>query len=152
MIPVKPGDLVFVSGTDWISYIIRWVTKSKYSHMAIYIGGGEVIEAQAFRKVGKRELSYYAGKYDVVSVPMTEKQRLHGLIWVLRQQGRPYSYWSDFIILMRRLFGIVIPWREDKNIMCSRLARDFLFHCGLPIPDEDMSPEDLYEWITQYQS
>ncbi|KIL38297.1 hypothetical protein SD70_27160 [Gordoniibacillus kamchatkensis] len=147
---MNPGDLIFVSGIDVISRIIRWVTESKYSHVAIYVGGGRVIEAQAFRKVGFQELAYYEGKYDVKPIRLREPQRIHGLVWILNQRGRPYSYWSDFVILLRCLFNIHIPWHEGLAIICSRLGRDFLFHCGLPIPDENMSPEDLYEWVTSY--
>ena len=44
----------------------------------------------------------------------------------------------------------MIPWHGDDEIMCARLARDSLFQCGLQIPDENMSPEDLYEWLEKY--
>jgi hypothetical protein len=144
---MNTGDLIFVSGIDWISRAIRFVTKSKYSHVAIYIGNGKVMEAQGFRKVGFRELSYYSGRYDIVPLPrsVTHEQLCAGMHWLMLQRGRPYSYWSDFVILLRCI-GIRLPWHEGIAIICSRLGRDFLFRCGLKIPDENMSPEDLWEW------
>lgn len=145
---MNPGDLIFVSGTDWMSRIIRWVTKSSYSHVAVYTGFGYVMEAQGFRRLGFRCLLIYDGEYDAKPLPPVTPDKLReGLNWLYSQRGRRYSYWSDFVILMRCLFGIAIPWKEGKAIMCARLARDFLFHCGLNIPDEDMSPEDLAEWL-----
>jgi hypothetical protein len=148
---MNPGDLLFVSGTDWIAKLVKWVTKSKYSHVAVYMGNGQSMEAQAFRTVGLEAVSQYT-LYDIIPLPPIDPENLAiGLQWLLQQQGRHYSYWSDFVILMRKLFGILIPWHEDDEIMCARLARDFLFQCGLPIPDEDMSPEDLYEWMIGYR-
>lgn len=151
---MNPGDLIFVSGTDWISRAIRWVTKSKYSHVAVYVGDGKVIEAQGFRTVGFQDLFFYSGHYDIMTLPRTVDydELRSGIHWLLIQRGRRYSYWSDFVILLRCLFGIKLSWHEGANIICSRLARDFLFHCGLPIPDENMSPEDLYEWVLKYKA
>lgn len=148
---MNPGDIIFVSGTDWISSVIRWVTRSRYSHVAIYVGEDSVIEAQPFRKVGLESIAAYSGLYEVVQLPtiIDEINRQKGLYWLYAQRGRHYSYWSDFVILIRNLFGLVIPWHEGDDIICSRLARDFLAECGLPIPDEDMSPEDVYEWLEQ---
>ncbi len=39
------GDIIVLNTDDFISKFIRWVTDSKYSHVCVYIGGGEVIES-----------------------------------------------------------------------------------------------------------
>lgn len=146
---LKPGDLIFVYGTDWISRCIEYFTKSKYSHVAIYIGNEMVFEAQGFRKTGTRSLSYYAGEYDVFRLPMTNEQLQSGLEWLSNEKGIEYDYWDIFVLLMRCAFNLQIPWHECHRLICSRLMRDFLFHCNLPIPDENMTPEDIYEWVIQ---
>lgn len=150
---MNPGDLIFVHGTSLVDRIIRWVTKSQYSHVAIYIGDGKIIDAHPFRKVGINLISIYSGDYDIKSLPVTvtHEQLNVGLYWLYLQRGRHYSYWSDFVILLRCLFGIKLSWHEGASIICSRLGRDFLFRCGLPIPDENMSPEDLFEWLEQFR-
>jgi hypothetical protein len=151
---MNPGDLVFVSGTGLIARLVKWVTKSKWSHVSVYLGDGNVMEAQALRPVGLSRIVSYNAQFDAIPLPsiVTPEQRQKGLYWLYMQRGRHYSYWSDFVILMRNVFGIMIPWHEGDDIICSRLARDFLAECGLPIPDEDMSPEDVYEWLTSFSS
>jgi cell wall-associated NlpC family hydrolase len=150
---MRPGDLIFVEGRGLVATLIKWVTKSKYSHVAVYVGDGKVIEAQGFRRVGFQALSFYSGQYDIQPLPrsVTHEGLCAGMHWLLLQRGRPYSYWDDFVILLRCLFGINLPWHEGVSIICSRLARDFCFQCGLPVPDENMSPEDLWEWIESYK-
>lgn len=147
---LKPGDLIFVHGTDWISQCIERFTKSKYSHVAIYIGDGQVMEAQGNRTVGTRSLSYYVGLYDVFRVPLTHEQLEAGLAWLNNEKGIEYDYWDIFVLFMRCVFNLQIPWHECHRLLCSRLMRDFLFYCNLPIPDANMTPEEVFEWVIQH--
>jgi uncharacterized protein YycO len=146
---MKLGSLIFVHGTDFISREIEEVTKSKYSHVCIYVGNGKVIEAQGFRTVGYQDLSFYNGMYDVFPVSMSKFDYAKGYSWLKRQLGRKYDYWDILVLWLRCKFKLHIPWHEGKRIICSRLARDFLFKCGFDIPDENMTPEDLYEWCVK---
>ncbi|GIM45242.1 hypothetical protein DNHGIG_07910 [Collibacillus ludicampi] len=146
------GDIVFVRGHDPVSRIIEDVTHGPYSHVAIYVWGDRVIEAQGFRTVGFQRLSHYEGRYDAYRVNMTDEQVNNGLRWLLKQQGRRYDYWDLVVLFLKCAFNLKIPWREGKRIICSRLGRDFLFHCGMDIPDENMTPEDLFEWVQRHGS
>lgn len=38
---LQPGDCILFGGKSFISRGIKWFTDSKYSHVAIYVGGGE---------------------------------------------------------------------------------------------------------------
>ncbi len=42
---LKVGDILLSAGLSGISLAIKVFTNSKFSHTALYIGGGEVIEA-----------------------------------------------------------------------------------------------------------
>lgn len=41
----QPGDVILFAGKSWISRGIEWFTDSKYSHAALYVGNGYIIEA-----------------------------------------------------------------------------------------------------------
>lgn len=144
---LRPGDLIFCHGSSLVDRIIQFVTRSKYNHAAIYIGNGQVMEAQGFRTVGIQSLSFYAGQYDVYRIPMSNAQLLSGLMWLKHQEGVQYDYWDIFVLFMRCVFRLTIPWHECHRLICSRLGRDFLFQCKIPIPDQNMTPEDLAEWV-----
>lgn len=143
------GDLIFVRGSGFIARMIEDVTRSKYSHVAIYVGYGQVFEAQGMRTAGYRPLLDYNGSYDVVCTDRTPSEVFKGIAWLKQQKGREYSYWSIFVIAVKKLFGIDIPWHEGREIICSRLARDYVYQLGYPIPDVDMTPEEVYEWMMQ---
>lgn len=42
---IEPGDILLVEGTSRISEAIKYLTQSTWSHAAVYIGGGQLIEA-----------------------------------------------------------------------------------------------------------
>lgn len=145
------GDLIFVHGKDFISEAIETITHSSFSHVAIYIGNGKVIEAQGGRTVGTQSLDYYNGEYTVCPLDLTGEQLTKSLPWLLAQRGRPYDYWDIFILFLRCVFWLKVPWREGKAVICSILARDWCKQNNLPIPDIDMSPGDLHIWYTEYK-
>lgn len=143
---IKPGDILFIWGNDFISDLIEDLTRGP-SHTAICIGNGKLIEAQGFTRVRTNNFSFYSGgKYQIVRLNLPNQ--IKGLEWLNKQIGRLYDYWDIFVLAIRYLFGFKIPWHEGHRLICSRLSRDFLFACGLNIADENMSPEDLYIWTT----
>jgi cell wall-associated NlpC family hydrolase len=68
---LRIGDLFLVDGSGLISKAIEDVeygrrkVARRYSHVAGYIGNGQLIEAEGFRKTGYAPASKYAGCADV---------------------------------------------------------------------------------------
>jgi hypothetical protein len=143
---MNPGDLLFIHDTNFIAREIEEVTHSKYSHVCIYVGNDKVVEAQGLRRVGYAPLSKYSDKYDVIPLNLNKFDFVKGYLWLKLQFGRKYDYWDIIVLWLRCRFKLHIPWHEGKRIICSRLGRDWVAKCNFPIPDENMSPEDLYEW------
>ncbi len=44
---LKPGDVILFQGKSFVSRGIMWFTDSEYSHAALYVGDGYIIEATA---------------------------------------------------------------------------------------------------------
>lgn len=138
------GDLVFVWGSGFVQKEIEVLTHGP-SHVAIYIGNGRLIETQGFSTVRIVDLAYYdTWTYKVVRFELPSYEK--GLAWLNLQLGRKYDWWDIFTLFVICVFHVKLPWHEGKRIICSRLARDFLFWCSLPIPDENMSPSNLLMW------
>lgn len=136
-------DLIFVRGTSWLDRIIERVTKSKYSHVSVYAGNGQVIEAQVFRPV--RSLGLYYANCDVYRVSLTDYQKQRMLAYLQAHIGEQYDYLEIFFLFIRYLFGFKFPYRETRRVICSTLVRDALEYAGLPMTDGLVSPEDLIE-------
>jgi uncharacterized protein YycO len=122
MVPLA-GDLLLVRDTDFVSRSIEFVTHSPYSHVAIFTGPDELVEAQGFRKVGYQDLGKYEGKADVFSCDqLTDAQRARIVQSVKSHLGQHYDYLLLAIEFVRYVFGLMIPWREHNTVICSTLA------------------------------
>jgi cell wall-associated NlpC family hydrolase len=147
---MKHGDLIFVRGTDTISRIIEWLTSSKYSHVAMYIGNGEVIEAQRLRSVGLAPLSEYDGKYDVYTCPtLTDDQRKQIIEYARSMGGIKYDYLDIARLFLRCVFRLELPIDDPTRIICSELIVKAYSKAGIKLvqgrEDYDVTPEDVAE-------
>lgn len=142
---LQVGDLIFVRGEDIISDVINWAEHGKYSHVAIYVGDGQVIEAQGGRRISLAPLSNYR-KYDVGKVDMTDQQREDLIKYAMTQRGLPYDWLLIFIIAVRLLFRINIPYIERSARICATFARDCFEHVSITLTDiVNCTPEELGE-------
>lgn len=139
------GDLIFVRGSDLIGEIITWAESGKYSHVAIYAGNNLVIEAQGYRLISLASLDNYP-IYDVGKVDMTDQQRSDLLTYAMTQRGLRYDWFLIFIIAVRLLLRINIPYKERAMRICSTFARDCFEHESITLTDiENCTPEELGE-------
>ena len=59
---IQVGDVILVEGKQRVSKIIKYLTQSNWSHVAFYIGNGELIEAdlkEGVRVVSVKEYANY---------------------------------------------------------------------------------------------
>lgn len=146
---LKPADLVFVRGTDWISREIEEVTHNTYSHVAIATDSWDpakkLIEAQGFRPVGYQRTDAYKGMCDVYRNPLlVDKERICIVQNAREHLGERYDYPLIAIELIRYTFGITLPWYEYHSVICSTLAAIAYRKYGLdPCPGiKNPSPAD----------
>ncbi len=141
------GDILFSYGTGFIQRIIEDVTHGA-SHCAVLCDEkGNIIEADFMRNVGFSDISQYSTNIRIYRLPNSNKNIDLGLAWLFSQFGRSYDYIDILILYIRCIFKFKIPWKEGKAILCSRLVRDFLFESKLSIPDENMTPRDVEDWV-----
>lgn len=81
-------------GTGAISRLIRWQTRSEYSHASMILGSGLFIEAREFIGVrALQSLTAPAGEeVDLFHVEMSATQMEEAADFALAQLGKPYDY------------------------------------------------------------
>ncbi len=73
---ILPGDVVLISGNSRLSDIIKLVTRSIWSHCALYVGNGNIIEADNLRYDNGNVV--HMKKAEVIVSPL-EKYRLYNM-------------------------------------------------------------------------
>ena len=124
---LKPGDIILISGINIISRLMRWFTKSKYSHVVMYIGDGHIIESSA-GGVQRDLLSKYNKSKKIVIRPIYQGEESTFILWVLEGMiGHRYDYGFIFgypIALLADKLGIHIknPLGSDYSYVCSEMV------------------------------
>jgi hypothetical protein len=149
------GSILFIHTSSPLSWIIRKVTKSQFSHVAISISddNAQIVEADVFKRLGAKMNPYK--NYEVVDVEMNESQREQLLIFLKSVYGKQYDYLFILGIFLR-LIGVRRNdmWSDRSNrIMCSELVDDAFLSVGIDlVPNratDNVTPADLYNALTQ---
>lgn len=139
-------------GVSWVSKIIRWQTRSKYSHIAIMLPDKTTIEAWMVGgdrwlkgKVVHRDnfsIGHTDGtKVTVFDIVDPEFDDIKALEYLFKQVGKPYD-WKSVLRFLTHL-----PASVNGKLFCSEVAEEMgvdnghPFHNELSIP-ANMSPED----------
>jgi Permuted papain-like amidase enzyme, YaeF/YiiX, C92 family len=160
---LKTGDLFFSSGSYAFSGIIRNLTKSSWSHVAVIykdeeLGRVLVLEAEPYIGIRLIPLSKYLNDYKGTEKPyrgqvvlarlneLISKENLNrGISFGLDELTRPYDNWEIIRIMIRILFKIT-KRQTNRNYICSELVRDMLSEASIEMPyyDTYISPDNIW--------
>lgn len=131
--------IVFAKGHHPISYLIRLVTWSRWSHVAV-VHGDMVIEAAGGVGVTVTPLDKFVARYTAVefaTIPCDSKENAYARLH--QQVGKPY----DFSALLGILFRVG-RWSNPEKWFCSELVA---YATGLWRKDRNnrVSPEDTWK-------
>lgn len=109
--------ILLFRGRGVVSALIRWQTRSAYSHAAILLPDGEtIIEAWQFKGVQERKLTDWQG-IDAFMVPSMDDWQWAKAVEHARQQiGKPYDYRGVFRFLTRSEAD------DNGKLFCSELV------------------------------
>lgn len=135
----RPGDLLLCYDSTWYDKAIDAVEeigmlrqsikppngRPIYSHVAVFVGNGYIIEAIGNGLVRSPSHSYF-GKADVWSKPIgtAARDRIVARAEKMLKTGYTYSWWDVAVQFARLVFGLRIPWRQKKSIICSVFGYD----------------------------
>lgn len=140
------GDYAVVRTGGWQAAVIRIVTRSHYNHAFIYVGDGQIVEAQPG---GARlvQNSYDAAHVRYSTVTLSPGERVFIVNNAKRLVGVPYG-WLDIVSVGLLQFHIR-PFflrervRTSKNLICSQLV-DFTFLLsGVHLLNDGRLPMDV---------
>jgi uncharacterized protein YycO len=145
----KPGDVILMTSNKKISEIIREVTNSDYSHTAMYIGNGEIVESTS-GGVRIVDLKIYDDNAHPDFILLAAKGRIHTedrkqlVKSVLKYVGYRYSYLQIIWGLILRLIGKSenTRWQKDltkRAMHCSEAVATAYKEIGIYIKP-DMIP------------
>jgi uncharacterized protein YycO len=135
------GKVVLFKGGDPISWLVKWQTRSVYSHAALLIPGTRtVIESYPGSGVRIRFLNASDLErvefYDVKG--MDEEQWQSAISFARAQIGAGYDWWSVLRFVSKR------PARENGRWFCSELVHKAISEQGIRIleriPSAEISP------------
>ena len=148
---LKPADVLLSTATGAVSSVIRFGTSSRYSHSALYVGNGRVIEAIE-RGVVDRHLDEALQASVVVELyrPMGIKpaQAQAVIVYAKTQEKKPYDYKGVAATSHNGSKGKVLCWasgaacqlldgmnRQDSEVAfyCSELIAHAFFKAGYPL-------------------
>ncbi len=140
---IPDGALIFICGRGFFSRLIRWATRSDYSHVGIaaWLDGGLYIIEMDGAKGVLTPLSQYAGiPFDVLSVaPESEcfgkTKFLHTQALLAIRYYIPYNWWDIARIGASKILPFYRPQRRyhDKTDgkICSTFAASVYFIAGI---------------------
>lgn len=111
-------QIVLFKGTSWISRMIRWQTRSKYSHAAILTEGGTLVESLEGKGVQSTCDWNRPENADIFDVPSTQDQRNSIMGFLSAQVGKPYDWLMVVRFVTRRQEGR----RTSGKWFCSELV------------------------------
>jgi len=146
---MKQGDIIAYRGNySIISTIIKKITKSKFSHVGIFVGGGMIVESDGYvGRVAYKPLSDYVGTIDIYSCEyLTDEQRQKICDYAVSKIGDKYSYLLTLWLGIKLVFGILLPFFDTKSAKnCSELVNlAYSESIGLRLcPDKWPTPDEI---------
>ena len=148
------GDYGVVKTNGWLGWIIRVGTVSRWNHAFIYIGNGQIVEANP---QGVEVVSLH---YDRIAwnnhEEITDEQREAIVKCSLSHVGRGYSFLTIALIILRILgmkvlanSKFLLKVAEKDGYICSELVSECYMGAGINLlpnkPDYTTVPGDLAE-------
>ena len=126
---LEPADVLLVEGNNNISGVIKYLTQSRWSHSALYVGpipgrrtdAGEphvLVEANVGEGVVSAPLSKYFRFHTRICRPvgLTEADRAIVCAYALERIGFAYDL-KNIVDLMRYLFPLPVPQRWRRRMI-----------------------------------
>lgn len=140
-------NILFCKSSLIGSVLIRAVTWSKWSHVAVLAADGDTVIEATWPKVRKTTYAKFCKQHpshQMVSIDVPNEAA--GYEWLLTQVGKRYDLSALFGFLFHR------NWADDSKWFCSELVAEAIAKGGLTLFRDDavsrVTPQHL--WMLNY--
>jgi hypothetical protein len=156
---LRPGDILFTTSSETISAAIRLGTWSQYSHAAMYIGNGQIADANFDVGVTVRKLSDLVSgaiRIGVMRMPNRSTAEMNEIVAVARDiasKGIHYNFPGISVTAIEKLTvaaamkpadairhlsspvvsSAIGEWLGRGRLYCSQFVREVYERAGLPL-------------------
>lgn len=118
-------------GRGFISSLIKWQTRSVYSHVSITLDDGRVVEAREFKgvRVLPKLQPSKGERIDSFHIELSERQKEEIEHFLLSQVGKGY----DYISILRFITRDHVPHWSKTKWFCSELAFEAFRTAGIEL-------------------
>lgn len=157
---MQPGNFMVTPTNGFVAWVIRWCTHSTVNHAAIYIGGGQIVEAQAKGAVISPVKNYPNAIWsDFTFQPGVESRLYQAAMDVV---GTPYNFLDIAAQALVRIFHWKAPkWAlrrvsDPRSLQCAQLVDVVYQRAGITLfpdgrPNGLVAPSDLLVIIERQQ-
>lgn len=156
---MKPGDLVFIRGTEGVAGPIKKITRSPYTHIAGLVVDDWLLESQALRRTGHQPLDTYKGVSDIYTCSsLSQSQRGQIVASAMEWFGTGYDYFLFGSLALRHMFWGGAPlYAGKKRQICTTLWTEAYRAVGIdlcpgiryPTPGE-LSQSEQLEYVGSF--
>lgn len=151
------GDIILVSGNSFISKIIQKVTGSKWTHAALYVGGGNILEIDWNTRAAVIKKDYRELEYDYVVLRRNEKLTISQIRKLAisslahDKAGNRYDFFLLFSMLLKCLFPkgkLFRKFNKRNAYICTELIDTVKRDAGIvlfPNRKGDILPHEFLE-------
>lgn len=151
MIELKKGDIMFCRTNGPISRLIRFLTRGKFSHVALVVSDNEIIEADWFGVFTSPIAKYKY--YEIKRCPFLSEHQRNILVHnAMVKQGLGYDYLL-FFAMITRIFpffkkDLTSKYDSPNRWICSEIV-DYAYQTvGVDLvperKDDNVTPEEIY--------
>jgi len=146
------GDYGVVKTNGFFGWLIRLGTFSRWNHVVVYVGNGDIISADP-RGIKKKKAAEYSSIAWNQHEELDDNQRMQIVNAALETVGKPYDFFTIIDIALRSLGlkvltkGIISRLAQSDGYICSELVAECYAQAGYPVcanPDV-CNPGDLAE-------
>jgi hypothetical protein len=156
---IKNGDVIMYKGKKIFPRLIRWLTKSSYSHAGIAVWWNERLMVMETVMKGvrvaplSRNIYQHKGNVEWFSCKkeISEGDRLRMVIFAQEELGKSYARWKTVLfgvkVLFKRDLSKKDELRMENKLFCSQYVAQIYNSIGLDLKknreDRFMSPGDI---------
>lgn len=149
-VELEIGDIVLYKGNGFFSKLVRFFTKSEYSHVSMMLSDKLSIEANWYKKSNVVPIKYDKDTMEFYRVKggLTDKQKLVLLQHSYNFLNKVYDYPQIFGYVIRFFDKSKINlFNSTKRLICSELIDRAYLKLGIDLSSEnyigDVTPKDI---------